>query len=122
LSAPASTASAPSGGAIERIAEVSIYQSDAIVRRSAPLQKTRAGAAPVAAMNGALFARLELRDGDTVKITQGGGAAILPAVRDDKLPANCIRVPAGHPSTAGLGAMFGAVEVERIAAQQKVAV
>jgi len=101
---------------------VSIYQSDAIVRRSAPLQKTRAGAAPVAAMNGALFARLELRDGDTVKITQGGGAAILPAVRDDKLPANCIRVPAGHPSTAGLGAMFGAVEVERIAAQQKVAV
>jgi NADH-quinone oxidoreductase subunit G len=122
LSAPASTASAPSGRAIERIAGVSIYQSDAIVRRSAPLQKTRAGAAPVAAMNGALFARLELRDGDTVKITQGGGAAILPAVRDDKLPANCIRVPAGHPSTAGLGAMFGAVEVERIAAQQKVAV
>ena len=110
------------GAGIERIGEVPIYRADAIVRRAASLQKTRDAAAPVAAMNGALFARLELHDGDPVKITQGGGSAVLAATRDDKLPENCVRVPAAHPLTAGLGAMFGAITVERVVAKQKVAV
>jgi NADH-quinone oxidoreductase subunit G len=73
-------------------------------------------------MNGDMFAQLSLRDGDQVRITQGGGTAVLAASRDDKLPANSIRVAAGHPLTAGLGGMFGAITVERIAAPQKVAV
>ena len=107
---------------IQRIGEVPIYQADAIVRRAAPLQQTHDAAAPVAAMNGALFSELGLRDGDKVQITQGGGAAILAAVRDDRLPAGCIRVPAAHPLTAALGGMFGAVTAERVAQQQKVAV
>jgi NADH-quinone oxidoreductase subunit G len=63
-----------------------------------------------------------LRNGDSVKITQDGSAATLAAVRDDALPANCVRVPAAHPLTAGLGGMFGAITLERAAAQQKVAV
>ena len=92
------------------------------MRRAASLQKTRDAAGPVAAMNGALFGQLGLRDGDKVKITQGGGAAVLTAVRDDKLPANCIRVPAAHPLTAELGGMFGTITAERVAQQQKVAV
>jgi NADH-quinone oxidoreductase subunit G len=107
---------------IERIGEVSSYQADAIVRRAASLQMTRLGAAPDAAMNGELFARLGLRDGDSVKITQGGGSAVLAAKRDDKLPANCIRIAAGHPLTAGLGGLFDAVVVDRVANVQKVAV
>ncbi len=107
---------------IQRIGEVPIYQADAIVRRAASLQQTHDAAEPVAAMNGALFSRLGLRDGDKVKITQGGGAAILSAARDDRLPANCIRVPAAHPLTAALGGMFGTVAAERVAQQQKAAV
>ena len=107
---------------IQRIGEVPIYQADAIVRRAASLQQTHDAAAPVAAMNGALFSELGLRDGDSVQITQGGGAAILAAVRDDRLPAGCVRVPAAHPSTAALGGMFGTVTAERVAQQQKVAV
>ncbi len=123
LSSPAIGKIGAAAGGIERIAEVPIYQTDAIVRRSSPLQKTHdAVASPIAAMNGALFAQLALQDGDQVRITQGAGSAILAAARDDKLPANCIRVAAGHPQTAGLGATEGAVTVERIAAQQKVAV
>ncbi|MCE9640102.1 MAG: NADH-quinone oxidoreductase subunit NuoG [Betaproteobacteria bacterium] len=110
------------GAGIERIAEVPIYQSDSIVRRAASLQKTHDAAAPVATMNGELFGQLALRDGDQVKITQGGGTATLAAARDDKLPANCIRVPAAHALTAGLGGMFGAITAERVAAPQKVAV
>jgi NADH-quinone oxidoreductase subunit G len=110
------------GAGMQRIGEVPIYQADAIVRRAASLQKTHDAAAPVASMNGALFAQLNLRDGDQVKISQGAGSAVLAAVRDDKLPANCIRVPAAHPQTAALGGMFGAITAERVAAQQKVAV
>ncbi len=109
-------------GEIERIGEVPIYQADALVRRASALQKTRDASDPVAAMPGTLFSQLGLRDGDCVRITQGGGTAVLPAVRDDRLPANCICVPAAHPLTAELGAMFGGVTVERNAQQQKVAV
>ena len=107
---------------VQRIGEVPIYQADAIVRRAASLQQTHDAAAPVAAMNGAMFSQLGLRAGDKVQITQGGGAAILVAARDDRLPAGCIRVPAAHPLTAALGGMFGTVTVERVAQQQKVAV
>ncbi len=107
---------------IERIGEVPLYQADAIVRRAASLQKTHDAAAPVATMNGVLFAQLGLRDGDQVKITQDGGTAVLNAARDDKLPANCIRVPGAHPLTAGLGGMAGAIAAERAVSQQKVAV
>ncbi len=107
---------------IERIGEVPIYQADAIVRRAVSLQQTHDGAEPVSVMNGALFSQLGLRDGDKVKITQGSGTAIMNAVRDDRLPANCIRVPAAHPLTAELGGMFGTITAERVAQQQKVAV
>ena len=110
------------GAGIERIGEVPIYQADAIVRRAASLQQSHAAAAPVATMNGALFSQLGLRDGDKVRILQDGGAAVLTAVRDDKLPANCIRVPAAHPLTAGLGSLFGAVTAEPVTARAKVAV
>ena len=109
-------------GGIERIGEVPIYQADAIVRRAAALRLTRDGAAPVASLGGELFVRLGLRDGEQVKISQGSGVAVLDAVRDDKLPANCIRVPAAHAQTAQLGGLFGAVTAERVVSQQKVAV
>ena len=73
-------------------------------------------------MHGGMFAQLELREGDHVTISQGGGSAVLAAVRDDRLPENCVRVPAAHPLTAGLGGMFGALVVTRALSQQKVAV
>ena len=110
------------GTCIERIGEVPIYQADAIVRRAASLQKTHDAAAPVAAMHGDLYTQLKLRDGDQVRITQGGGFTVLAAARDDKLPANCVRVAAAHPLTAQLGGATGAITVERVEAQQKVAV
>ncbi len=107
---------------IERIGEVPIYHADPIVRRSIPLQKTRDAADPVAVMHGDLFAQLNLRDGDQVKISQGGGSAILAAARDDKLPANCVRVAAARQMTADLGGMFGTITVERVESGPKVAV
>jgi NADH-quinone oxidoreductase subunit G len=38
---------------------------------------------------------------------------VLRAGCDDKLPLDCVRVAAGHPMTAGLGAMMGGIEVEK---------
>ena len=110
------------GGGIQRIAEVPIYAADAIARRSRSLQATRDGAAPVAWMNRALYEKLGLRDGDGVRVKQGGGEAVVAAAVDDKLPADCIRLATARPETAALGSMFGMVTAERVPAQQKVAV
>jgi NADH-quinone oxidoreductase subunit G len=107
---------------VQRIGEVSCYQADAIVRRATALQKTRDGGQPAATLAGGLFDKLGLRDGDSVRITQGAQAVVLFAQRDEKLPADCVRVPAGHPATAGLGGLFDGVALERVAAVQKVAV
>jgi NADH-quinone oxidoreductase subunit G len=110
------------GAGIQRIAEVPIYAADAIVRRAHALQRTRDAAPPVAWMNRALCEKLGLRAGEGVRVRQGGGEAVLAAGIDDKLPAGCVRVAAARPETAMLGAMFGAVTVERIPAREKVAV
>jgi len=55
-------------------------------------------------------------------LRQGGGEALVPAGIDDRLPANCIRLAAGRPETAALGATSGELTLERVPAQQKAAV
>jgi NADH-quinone oxidoreductase subunit G len=110
------------GEGLQRIAEVSIYAADAIARRSRALQQTHDAAPPVAWMNRALYETLGLRNGDGLRVRQGSGEAVLAAGIDDKLPSDCIRIAAGRPETAALGAMFGAVTAERVPMQQKVAV
>jgi len=112
----------PPPGGIQRIAEVPIYAADAIVRRSRSLQRTRDAAPPAAWMNRALFEQLGLREGDALRVRQGRGEALVPAVIDDRLPDGCLRLAAARPETAALGAMFGTVSAERVPAQQKVAV
>jgi len=113
-----SALSAPSG--IQRIGEVTIYRADGIVRRAESLQRTHDAQAPRATMPGSLMQRLGLRDGDHVRVTQGAGEAVLPVVRDDRLPADCVRIPAADPATAALGAMFGTLALARVSAQQEV--
>jgi NADH-quinone oxidoreductase subunit G len=101
------------GPTLQRIGEIPIYQADPIVRRAPSLQKTRDAAAPVAALPAALFDELQVKEGEEVRVTQGGGSATLKVIRDDKLPRGCVRVPAGHSDTAMLGALFGEIRVER---------
>ena len=99
---------------IQRIADVPIYFTDPLVRRSPPLQQTRDAQKPKAWMNRNLFEKLGLASAGRVRISQGKGEAVLDAALDDKLPDNCVRVAAGHAATAALGPMFGAVAVEKI--------
>lgn len=98
---------------LQRVADVPIYSTDAIVRRSAPLQATHDALPPRAFMHSDELKKLGLQAGEQVKIRVGQGSAQLAVAADDNLPRGVVRVAAGHASTAGLGAMFGAITVER---------
>ena len=98
---------------LQRVSDVPIYATDAIVRRAASLQKTRDAATPRALMHSVELKKLNLQSGEMVKLTQEHGSARLSVIADDSLPHGVVRVAAGHAVTAELGAMFGAIMVER---------
>jgi NADH-quinone oxidoreductase subunit G len=101
-------------GGLQRIADVPIYFTDPIVRRAASLQQTRDAQTPRAWMSPALAAKLGMAAGAKVRVRQEGGEAVLELACDERLPADCVRIAAGHPATASLGAMFGEItSVER---------
>ncbi len=98
---------------LERLADVPIYCSDALVRRAASLQLTTDAAPPVASISQAVWLRLNLGEGEKVRLIQGNAQAVLPARLDTSLARNTVRVPAGHPHTASLGPMFGPISVAK---------
>ncbi|HQS81815.1 MAG TPA: NADH-quinone oxidoreductase subunit NuoG [Thiobacillus sp.] len=99
---------------LERVAEVPIYQTDAVVRRSPSLQMTQDAALPVARMHSRLIAKLGLTENGRVSVRQTACALTLKVQRDDLLPDTCVRIPSGHPLTAGLGPMFGPITAESV--------
>jgi NADH-quinone oxidoreductase subunit G len=100
------------GNGLERLADVPIYASDAIVRRSPPLQATADARPPRARVSPATAQALGLADGASVRVRQGDATALLDLQIDDRLADGVVRVAAAHASTATLGAMFGAIQVE----------
>ncbi len=96
---------------IQRIADVPIYFADPLARRSPPLQKTRDAKPPKAWMNSRLLAKLGVAAGQPVAVN---GVKIAAAL-DDKLPDDCVRIAAAHPSTAPIGPMFGTLALEKVA-------
>ncbi|MBE7419150.1 MAG: NADH-quinone oxidoreductase subunit G [Ideonella sp.] len=99
----------------ERVADVPIYSTDALVRRAAALQATRDAASPVVGLPSILWSQLGLKTGARVRVTQSGLSAVLPAREEPTLAPSVVRVAAGHPATASLGAMFGAIGIEAVA-------
>ena len=98
------------------MADVPIYSTDALVRRAPSLQATADAKPPMVGVPSALWRQLGLQAGDRVRVSQGVASATLPAREDATLAANAVRIAAGHSSTATLGAMFGAIDVERLGA------
>jgi NADH-quinone oxidoreductase subunit G len=109
--APSLTPESASGA--ERIADVPIYFSDPIVRRSPPLQATRAAQPPRALANAGTLEAFGVAAGDKVRARQGGASALLDAALDDTLPDGVVRIAAAHASVATLGSMFGPITLER---------
>ncbi len=103
------------GGGLERISDVPIYCADALVRRAPALQATADAKAPLVSLPASLWASLGLQ-GESAKVlvSQGNASAELTAVPDAGLPAQTVRVSAGHPATSSLGAAFGAIQVSKV--------
>jgi NADH-quinone oxidoreductase subunit G len=99
---------------LERVAELPIYRSDAIVRRSEPLQASSSSRAPTARMNAATLASLGLAAGIRVKVATAHGAVELETVQDDGLADRAVRIATGFPQTAALGAASGELKLERV--------
>jgi len=104
---------AAKSGGIERVADVPIYATDPLVRRSVPLQQTADAKPPRARMHRSLYDALRLAAGGQVKVGQGRGEAVLVAVVDAAVPPGVVRVAAAHASTCSLEGMSGAVSIER---------
>ncbi len=104
---------APLNG-LERLADVNIYAGDPIVRRSPALQLTRdAKRGNQVGLGRALFQELGLKEGDTVRVTQGSQSVDLPATLEANLALGAVRISAGTPASAKLGPMFGSVTVSK---------
>jgi len=112
-SVPAATPVAD--GALQRVADLPIYRTDAIVRRAESLQLAPASAAPVASLNATTLARLGIQSGDTVRVRGSNGNDIrIQANQDDRLADNTVRIAQGFAQTAALGSAFGNVFVEKL--------
>jgi NADH-quinone oxidoreductase subunit G len=107
-------ADAPTPAGLQRVADVPIYATDSMVRRAPSLQLTVDAREPVVGLPSALWQQLGLQAGASVRLTQGEGSVVLPAREDRTLDAGAVRVAAGHASTGALGAMFGAISVEKV--------
>jgi NADH-quinone oxidoreductase subunit G len=103
---------------LERLADVPLYSTDALVRRASALQLSADARPPMASLPAALWHELGLREGDQVRIGQGSGHAVLPARLDATLAEGTVRVPAGHADTASLGAAFGPLAVTCVARRE----
>ena len=101
------------GTGLERVADVPIYRSDAMVRRSEPLQAAPASKKPAAAMNGRTLTSLGLTAGVKVRVSGGQGAVELVTVQDDAVADRAVRISAAFENTAALGGAFGQISVER---------
>lgn len=103
----------PSVDGVQRVADVPIVFGDPLVRRAQALQHTADARPPQAHANAQTLAKFGVAAGEKVRVRQGEATALLDCALDDGLPDDVVRVSAGHASTSTLGAMFGAVTLER---------
>ncbi len=103
----------PQGGELERVAEVGLYDSDSIVRRSEVLRKTADRGAPVLRVNEAQALRLGLSGGACVRVTMGTAQAVLEVAIDNRVPDGAAYIPAAIEQTAQLP-WSGPLSVSRV--------
>lgn len=95
-----------------RVGGVGIYHTDAIVRRSAPLQATSHAAVPVARVNPSTLASLGLQSGEAAVAMQSGTQVSVNVEADVNLPENVVYLPL-HTENAALGALMNTIKLAR---------
>ncbi|MDY0012345.1 MAG: NADH-quinone oxidoreductase subunit NuoG [Rhodocyclaceae bacterium] len=114
FAAPVPVRSATGQGGFERVADVPIYQADPLVRRAEALQSSNDSHVPLARTSAATLARIGAAAGARIRVSQDGGVVELVVEQDDAVAEGCVRIPAAHLQTTGLGAMSGVIHVERV--------
>jgi NADH-quinone oxidoreductase subunit G len=101
-------------GGPERIGDVPIHASDALVRRAASLQATPdAVSANTARISTRQAEASGVLGADSIRVSQDGTSITVSLEIDERVPAGCIWLPAGTPAAAGLGPCFGSIRIER---------
>ena len=97
---------------LTRVGGVGVYHTDAIVRRSAPLQETSHAQIPAARVHPQTLADLGLAGASEAVAKQNGAAVRVPLEADGTLPQNVVHLPL-HPANAALGGPMNAIVLER---------
>ena len=113
LSAVSSGLASTGGSKLERVTDVPIFRTDAMVRRAQALQESAASRAPVARMHADTLAQLGVAQGVQVLVKAAAGQVVLAAEQDNTLAPGAVRIAAGFEQTAALGGAFGQLSVER---------
>lgn len=95
-----------------RVGGVAIYNTDGIVRRSAPLQATSHARTPLASVHPETLSALGLTGVDRAVATCNGFRVEVSLAVDEQLPKNVVHLPV-HADNAVLGGMMGAIELTR---------
>ena len=98
--------------AFERVANMPIYRSDAVVRRAPALQQQTPKL--VAGLNAATMAALGVEEGDQVLVKSNRGEVVLPVKLQNQLVDNTVSVPLGYEQTAVLGGALVQLSVEKV--------
>lgn len=101
-------------GSLERVAEVAIYRTDAIVRRAESLQATAISQTPDVRTNSVTLTNLQLSVGDKVKVKSSVGEGEFIVALDDNLADYTLRLAQGFDATVALGNAYAQLTVERI--------
>ncbi|MYD76577.1 MAG: hypothetical protein F4244_08210 [Gammaproteobacteria bacterium] len=84
-----------------------MYRGDAMVRNALALQRTADNPGPLARLHPDTLRTHSLGDGDRARIGNGSGAGRLEVVADERVPPNCVAIPAGFAETADAGGRDG---------------
>lgn len=93
-----------------RVGGIGIYHTDAVVRRSAPLQETKHAAIPEARIHPNTLKKLGLHDGRQAAAKQNGASVAVVVRADAALPENVVYLPA-HAANADLGGLMNTIEM-----------
>lgn len=93
-----------------RVGGVGIYHSDAMVRRSAPLQATSHAQVPSARLHSATLLALGLQNQEYALAKQNGQSVKVRLEADDTVAQNVVYLPLHHENAA-LGALMNTIEL-----------